>query len=61
MDDFYKMVGKTEKGIKNGNLDLICRWLNHSFMPFSKKQEELYKQVREKYNLICKVNLHVNN
>lgn len=39
----------------------ICRWLNHSFMPFSKKQEELYKQVREKYNLICKVNLHVNN
>ena len=61
MDDFYKMVGKTEKGIKNGNLDLICRWLNHSFMPFEKKQEELYKQVREKYNLICKVNLHVNN
>lgn len=39
----------------------ICRWLNHSFMPFSKKQEEFYKQVREKYNLICKVNLHVNN
>ena len=30
-------------------------------MPFSKKQEELYKQVGEKYNLICKVNLHVNN
>lgn len=25
------------------------------------EQEELYKQVREKYNLICKVNLHVNN
>lgn len=20
----------------------ICRWLNHSFMPFSKKQESLY-------------------
>lgn len=32
----------------------ICRWLNHSFMPFTKKQEQLYKQVREKYNLICK-------
>lgn len=28
----------------------ICRWLNHSFMPFSKKQEELYKQVRNAYD-----------
>lgn len=31
----------------------ICRWLNHSFMPFSKKQEVLYKKVKEKYE-----NLH---
>ena len=30
----------------------ICRWLNHSFMPFTPKQEELYRQVREKYNKI---------
>lgn len=28
----------------------ICRWLNHSFMPFSKKQESLYLQVKEKYD-----------
>ena len=28
----------------------ICRWLNHSFMPFTKKQEKLYQKVREKYN-----------
>ena len=28
----------------------ICRWLNHSFMPFSKKQEELYRIVRENYD-----------
>lgn len=28
----------------------ICRWLNHGFMPFSKKQEKLYKQFREVYN-----------
>lgn len=28
----------------------ICRWLNHSFRPFTKKQEELYKQFREVYN-----------
>lgn len=34
----------------------ICRWLNHSFMPFTKKQEELYKQVRAAYD-----KLHNNN
>lgn len=28
----------------------ICRWLNHSFMPFTKKQEQLYKEVREAYD-----------
>lgn len=30
----------------------ICRWLNHSFMPFSKKQEILYEKFREKYDNI---------
>lgn len=30
----------------------ICRWLNHSFMPFTKRQEELYRQVRERYDAI---------
>jgi len=34
----------------------ICRWLNHSFMPFSKKQESLYLQVKEIYD-----NLHILN
>lgn len=28
----------------------ICRWLNHSFMPFTKKQEKLYQKVKEVYN-----------
>lgn len=28
----------------------VCRWLNHSFMPFTTKQEELYRQVRENYD-----------
>ena len=28
----------------------ICRWLNHSFMPFSQKQNELYRLVRERYD-----------
>lgn len=47
--------------IYNENLDCsndkpyyICRWLNHSFMPFTKKQEQLYMQVREKYDEIHK-------
>lgn len=26
----------------------ICRWLNHSFMPFTKKQQALYYEVRNK-------------
>lgn len=28
----------------------VCRWLNHSFMPFSKRQEKLYKKFREYYD-----------
>ncbi len=28
----------------------ICRWLNHSFMPFTKKQEQLYEEVRVEYD-----------
>lgn len=32
----------------------ICRWLNHSFMPFTRKQEKLYQKVKEKYNSIKK-------
>lgn len=35
----------------------ICRWLNHSFMPFTPKQEELYRQVREKYNELKTIRL----
>lgn len=33
----------------------VCRWLNHSFMPFSKKQEKLYKKFRKYYD-----NLKIN-
>jgi 3'-phosphoadenosine 5'-phosphosulfate sulfotransferase (PAPS reductase)/FAD synthetase len=28
----------------------ICRWLNRSFMPFTKKQESLYKILKQKYD-----------
>lgn len=30
----------------------ICRWLNHSFMPFTKRNQELYEKVRAKYDSI---------
>lgn len=32
----------------------ICRWLNHSFMPFTPKQELLYQKVKEAYLKIKK-------
>ena len=32
----------------------ICRWLNHSFMPFTKRQEALYEKVKEAYIKITK-------
>lgn len=27
----------------------ICRWLNHSFMPFTKRQINYYQKVKEHY------------
>ncbi|MGL5790075.1 MAG: phosphoadenosine phosphosulfate reductase family protein [Bacteroidales bacterium] len=34
----------------------ICRWLNHSFMPFSKKQELLYQEIIDNYNKYKQLN-----
>ena len=31
----------------------ICRWLNHSFMPFTEKQQHLYEKVRKVYDEHC--------
>lgn len=48
---------KNDWKITRDNLDLtndkvlyICRWLNRSFMPFSKKQQQLYEQFRKRYD-----------
>lgn len=53
----------TDWTITNENKDFssdkclyICRWLNHSFMPFSKKQEYLYLQVKEIYDNLKSTN-----
>lgn len=43
-------IGSDNKDYSNDKPYYICRWLNHSFMPFTPKQKELYRQVREKYN-----------
>lgn len=51
-----KEVAPYDWVITSDNLDYsddkvqyICRWLNHSFMPFTKKQQELFEQVKENY------------
>lgn len=34
----------------DNKVEYICRWLNHSFRPFTKKQRELFERVRKCYN-----------
>lgn len=46
------LITSDNKDYSNDKPYYICRWLNHSFMPFTPKQEELYRQVRGKYNEI---------
>lgn len=46
------LIYNENKDCSNDKPYYICRWLNHSFMPFTKKQEELYRKVRGKYDLI---------
>lgn len=43
-------IDSDNKDYSNDKPYYICRWLNHSFISFTPKQEELYRQVREKYN-----------
>lgn len=44
------IITAENKDYSNDKPYYICRWLNHSFIPFTKKQEQLYKEVRKKYN-----------
>ena len=43
------LITSENKDCSNDKCYYICRWLNHSFMPFTKKQESLYEKVKEKY------------
>lgn len=43
------IITSDNKDYSNDKCYYICRWLNHSFMPFTKKQEKLYQRVKEEY------------
>ena len=46
------IITSDNKDCSNDKVYYICRWLNHSFMPFTAKQGKLYLKFREKYDLI---------
>ena len=48
-DDIDWIIASEYLDCNNDKCYYICRWLNHSFMPFTKKQEILYQRVKEKY------------
>ena len=50
------IITSENKDCANDKCYYICRWLNHSFMPFTKKQEKLYQKVKESYNKMCHYN-----
>lgn len=49
-DDVDWVITSDNKDYSDDKPYYICRWLNHSFMPFTKPQERLYKQVRAAYD-----------
>lgn len=50
------MITSDNKDYSDDKVYYICRWLNHSFRPFSKRQEREYQLVKEAY--LNKKNLH---
>lgn len=48
--DIDWMITSENLDCKDNKPYYICRWLNHSFMPFTKKQQALYYEVRNKYD-----------
>ena len=44
------VIKSDDKDYSDDKQYYICRWLNHSFMPFTKKQEQLYREVRAAYD-----------
>lgn len=48
--DIDWMITSDNKDYSDNKVEYICRWLNHSFRPFTKKQKELCNKVLENYN-----------
>jgi phosphoadenosine phosphosulfate reductase len=46
------IITSDKKDYTSDKLYYICRWLNHSFMPFTAKQEKYYLLVKEAYEKI---------
>ena len=48
--DIDWIIHNDNRDYKDNKVEYICRWLNHSFRPFTKRQMALYKRVLENYN-----------
>lgn len=48
-EDSYWMITSDNADYSNNKVEYICRWLNHSFRPFTKRQRVLYERVLENY------------
>lgn len=48
------VITSEEKDYSDDKPYFICRWLNHSWKPFTKRQQTLYEKVREAYDKAVK-------
>lgn len=44
------IITAENKDYRDDKVYYICRWLNHSFMPFTERNQRLYEEIREIYN-----------
>lgn len=43
------VITSDNKDYSNDKVYYVCRWLNHSFRPFTQAQQSLFECVRKKY------------
>lgn len=48
------IISTEKKDYSDNKVEYICRWLNHSFVPFSKRQRENFERFLEKYKSMKK-------
>lgn len=48
--DWY--ITSDNKDYSNNKVEYICRWLNYSFQPFSRKEQNLFEQIYRRYKQI---------